>query len=81
MEHLQDVLKKSEQGLSTAEGHISSLQETQEILQKELELTQAKLRETADSLYNVEVNANSIICIYSIRQAQVVIWPSMPYME
>ncbi|KAG8123894.1 hypothetical protein E2320_019305 [Naja naja] len=54
VEHLQDVLKKSEQGLSTAEGHISSLQETQEILQKELELTQAKLRETTDSLYNVE---------------------------
>lgn len=57
MEHLQEVLKKSEQGLSTAEGHISNLQEAQEILQKELELTQAKLRETADSLYNVEVNA------------------------
>ncbi|XP_013916302.1 PREDICTED: protein FAM184A isoform X2 [Thamnophis sirtalis] len=58
VEHLQDVLKKSEQGLSTAEGHISSLQETQEILQKELELTQAKLRETADSLYNVEGELN-----------------------
>ncbi|XP_026522044.1 protein FAM184A [Notechis scutatus] len=58
VEHLQDVLKRSEQGLSTAEGHISSLQETQEILQKELELTQAKLRETADSLYNVEGELN-----------------------
>ncbi|KAK9411539.1 hypothetical protein NXF25_002714 [Crotalus adamanteus] len=58
VEHLQDVLKKSEQGLNTAEGQISSLQETQEILQKELELTQTKLRETTDSLYNVEGELN-----------------------
>nr|XP_032644929.1 protein FAM184A isoform X3 [Chelonoidis abingdonii] len=52
--HLQDLVRKSEQGLGTAEGHISNLQETQEILQKELELTRARLRETTDSLYNVE---------------------------
>ncbi|XP_056344436.1 protein FAM184A isoform X3 [Oenanthe melanoleuca] len=51
---LQDLVRKSEQGLGTAEGHISSLQEAQEILQKELELTRARLRETADSLYSVE---------------------------
>ncbi|XP_068018403.1 protein FAM184A isoform X1 [Melanerpes formicivorus] len=51
---LQDLVRKSEQGLGTAEGHISSLQETQEILQKELELTRARLRETTDSLYSVE---------------------------
>ncbi|XP_024061157.2 protein FAM184A [Terrapene carolina triunguis] len=51
---LQDLVRKSEQGLGTAEGHISNLQETQEILQKELELTRARLRETTDSLYNVE---------------------------
>ncbi|XP_042318099.1 protein FAM184A isoform X5 [Sceloporus undulatus] len=54
MGRLQDLVRKSEQGLGTAEGHISSLQETQEILQKELELTRARLRETTDSLYNVE---------------------------
>lgn len=52
---LQDLVRKSEQGLGTAEGHISSLQEAQEILQKELELTRARLRETTDSLYSVEV--------------------------
>ncbi|KAM9154417.1 protein FAM184A isoform 2-T2 [Pangshura tecta] len=51
---LQDLVRKSEQGLGTAEGHISNLQETQEILQKELELTRARLRETTDSLYNIE---------------------------
>ncbi|XP_066469947.1 protein FAM184A isoform X2 [Tiliqua scincoides] len=51
---LQELIRKSEQGLGTAEGHISNLQETQEILQKELELTRARLRETTDSLYNVE---------------------------
>uniref|UniRef100_A0A8C8RFG0 Family with sequence similarity 184 member A n=1 Tax=Pelusios castaneus TaxID=367368 RepID=A0A8C8RFG0_9SAUR len=51
---LQDLVRKSEQGLGTAEGHISSLQEAQEILQKELELTRARLRDTTDSLYNVE---------------------------
>ncbi|XP_069661233.1 protein FAM184A isoform X7 [Haliaeetus albicilla] len=51
---LQDLVRKSEQGLGTAEGHISSLQEAQEILQKELELTRARLRETTDSLYSVE---------------------------
>ncbi|XP_053138902.1 protein FAM184A isoform X2 [Hemicordylus capensis] len=54
MGRLQDLVRKSEQGLGTAEGHISNLQETQEILQKELELTRARLRETTDSLYNVE---------------------------
>ncbi|NXF46152.1 F184A protein, partial [Oceanites oceanicus] len=51
---LQDLVRKSEQGLGTAEGHISSLQEAQEILQKELELTRARLRETTDSLYSIE---------------------------
>ncbi|KAM6355292.1 protein FAM184A isoform 2-T2 [Podargus strigoides] len=51
---LQDLVRKSEQGLGTAEGHISSLQEAQEILQKELELTRGRLRETTDSLYSVE---------------------------
>ncbi|XP_030303607.1 protein FAM184A isoform X1 [Calypte anna] len=51
---LQELVRKSEQGLGTAEGHISSLQEAQEILQKELELTRARLRETTDSLYSVE---------------------------
>ncbi|XP_077157034.1 protein FAM184A isoform X4 [Paroedura picta] len=51
---LQDLVRKSEQGLGTAEGHISSLQENQEILQKELELTRTRLREATDSLYNVE---------------------------
>ncbi|KAF7253499.1 hypothetical protein EYD10_00613 [Varanus komodoensis] len=54
MDRLQDLVRKSEQGLGTAEGHISNLQETQEILQKELELTRTRLRETTDSLYNVE---------------------------
>ncbi|XP_061479699.1 protein FAM184A isoform X2 [Rhineura floridana] len=54
MGRLQDLVRKSEQGLGTAEGHISSLQQTQEILQKELELTRARLREATDSLYNVE---------------------------
>ncbi|XP_077782178.1 protein FAM184A isoform X6 [Podarcis muralis] len=54
MGRLQDLVRKSEQGLGTAEGHISNLQETQEILQKELELTRARLRETTDSLYNVQ---------------------------
>lgn len=57
MGRLQDLVRKSEQGLGNAEGHISSLQENQEILQKELELTRARLRETTDSLYNVEVTA------------------------
>ncbi|XP_074846767.1 protein FAM184A isoform X2 [Carettochelys insculpta] len=51
---LQDLVRKSEQGLGTAEGHISNLQEAQEILQKELELTRARLRETTDALYNAE---------------------------
>uniref|UniRef100_A0A8C3XHY0 Family with sequence similarity 184 member A n=1 Tax=Chelydra serpentina TaxID=8475 RepID=A0A8C3XHY0_CHESE len=51
---LQDLVRKSEQGLGTAEGHISNLQETQEMLQKELELTRVRLRETSDSLYNIE---------------------------
>ncbi|XP_067840775.1 protein FAM184A isoform X2 [Heptranchias perlo] len=51
---LQELVKKSEQGLGSAEGHISSLKDAQERLQKELDYTRAKLRETSDSLSSVQ---------------------------
>ncbi|GCB70196.1 hypothetical protein scyTo_0005628 [Scyliorhinus torazame] len=43
---LQELVKKSEQGLGSAEGHISSLKNAQERLQNDLDSCRAKLRET-----------------------------------
>ncbi|XP_078068850.1 protein FAM184A isoform X3 [Mustelus asterias] len=51
---LQELVKKSEQGLGSAEGHISSLKNAQERLQKDLDSSRAKLRETSDSLSSVQ---------------------------
>ncbi|XP_029338796.1 protein FAM184A isoform X6 [Mus caroli] len=51
---LQDLVRKSEQGLGSAEGLISSLQDSQERLQSELDLTKGRLKETKDALLNVE---------------------------
>ncbi|XP_048453444.1 protein FAM184A isoform X2 [Rhincodon typus] len=51
---LQELVKKSEQGLGSAEGHISSLKDAQERLQKDLDSTRVKLRETSDSLSTVQ---------------------------
>ncbi|XP_033872821.3 protein FAM184A-like isoform X2 [Acipenser ruthenus] len=47
---LQELVKKSEQGLVSAEGHISSLKDAQEKLHNELDSTRARLRETSNSL-------------------------------
>nr|XP_016811712.1 protein FAM184A isoform X3 [Pan troglodytes] len=52
--HLQDMVRKSEQGLGSAEGLIASLQDSQERLQNELDLTKDSLKETKDALLNVE---------------------------
>uniref|UniRef100_A0A4X2M9P2 Family with sequence similarity 184 member A n=1 Tax=Vombatus ursinus TaxID=29139 RepID=A0A4X2M9P2_VOMUR len=52
--HLQDMVNKSEQGLGSAEGVISDLQDSHRQLQNELDLTKVKLRETTDSLLNLE---------------------------
>nr|XP_033794383.1 protein FAM184A isoform X6 [Geotrypetes seraphini] len=52
--HLQDLVRKNEQGLGSAEGHIFSLKEAQDRLQKELDLTRSRLRETSDSLFNIQ---------------------------
>ncbi|XP_072355481.1 protein FAM184A isoform X9 [Scyliorhinus torazame] len=51
---LQELVKKSEQGLGSAEGHISSLKNAQERLQNDLDSCRAKLRETSDSLASVQ---------------------------
>uniref|UniRef100_A0A2K5L7A0 Family with sequence similarity 184 member A n=1 Tax=Cercocebus atys TaxID=9531 RepID=A0A2K5L7A0_CERAT len=51
---LQDLVRKSEQGLGSAEGLIASLQDSQERLQNELDLTKDSLKETKDALLNVE---------------------------
>uniref|UniRef100_A0A8D2EHE5 Family with sequence similarity 184 member A n=1 Tax=Theropithecus gelada TaxID=9565 RepID=A0A8D2EHE5_THEGE len=52
---LQDLVRKSEQGLGSAEGLIASLQDSQERLQNELDLTKDSLKETKDALLNVEL--------------------------
>lgn len=52
---LQDLVKKSEQGLGSAECHITSLKDAQDRLQNELDITRERLRETSDSLFTVQV--------------------------
>ncbi|XP_040206254.1 protein FAM184A isoform X1 [Rana temporaria] len=51
---LQDLVKKSEQGLGSAECHITSLKDAQDRLQNELDVTRERLRETSDSLFAVQ---------------------------
>ncbi|XP_073483267.1 protein FAM184A isoform X4 [Aquarana catesbeiana] len=51
---LQDLVKKSEQGLGSAECHITSLKDAQDRLQNELDMTRERLRETSDSLFAVQ---------------------------
>ncbi|XP_055491715.1 protein FAM184A-like isoform X2 [Leucoraja erinacea] len=51
---LQELVKKSEHGLGSAEGHISSLKDAQKKLKEELDRTRIKLRETSDSFSSVQ---------------------------
>ncbi|XP_041109035.1 protein FAM184A isoform X1 [Polyodon spathula] len=51
---LQELVIKSEQGLGSAEGHISSLKDAQEKLHNELDSTRANLRETSNSLKTLQ---------------------------
>ncbi|KAG9493424.1 protein FAM184A isoform X3 [Eleutherodactylus coqui] len=51
---LQDLVKKSEQGLGSAECHITNLKDAQDRLQNELDVTRERLRETSDSLFAVQ---------------------------
>ncbi|XP_041418185.1 family with sequence similarity 184 member A L homeolog isoform X3 [Xenopus laevis] len=51
---LQDLVTKSKQGLGSAECHITSLKDTQDRLQKELDVTSERLRETNNSLFAVQ---------------------------
>uniref|UniRef100_A0A8C5QCB9 Family with sequence similarity 184 member A n=1 Tax=Leptobrachium leishanense TaxID=445787 RepID=A0A8C5QCB9_9ANUR len=51
---LQDLVNKSEQGLGTAECHITSLKDAQDRLQNELDVTRGRLRDTSDSLFAVQ---------------------------
>lgn len=55
IDHLQDLVRKSKQGLGSAEGLIASLQDSQERLQNELDLAKGRLKDTKDALLNVEV--------------------------
>ncbi|XP_016392957.1 protein FAM184A-like [Sinocyclocheilus rhinocerous] len=47
---LQELTKQGEQGLSSAEGHISNLKDAQKKLLEELDATRARLRETSNLL-------------------------------
>uniref|UniRef100_A0A8C5L8S8 Family with sequence similarity 184, member A n=1 Tax=Jaculus jaculus TaxID=51337 RepID=A0A8C5L8S8_JACJA len=53
---LQNLVRKSEQGLGSAEGLIASLQDSQNRLQSELDVTKSRLKETKDTLVNVEIH-------------------------
>ncbi|XP_073931669.1 protein FAM184A isoform X3 [Castor canadensis] len=65
---LQDLVRKSEQGLGSAEGLIASLQDSQERLQNELDLTKGRLKETKHTLLNVEAG---IHCKVFVLQAEL----------
>ncbi|XP_071019018.1 protein FAM184A-like isoform X1 [Oncorhynchus clarkii lewisi] len=47
---LQELVKEGEQGMGSAEGHISNLKEAQDKLVEELDATRARLRETSNLL-------------------------------
>nr|XP_029532677.1 protein FAM184A-like isoform X3 [Oncorhynchus nerka] len=47
---LQELVKEGEQGMGTAEGHITNLKEAQDKLAEELDATRARLRETSNLL-------------------------------
>lgn len=64
------MVSKSEQGLGSAEGLIASLQDSQERLQNELDLTKGRLKETKDALLNVEVMSLSY-CNLNISEVKI----------
>uniref|UniRef100_A0A8C7UWQ2 Family with sequence similarity 184 member A n=1 Tax=Oncorhynchus mykiss TaxID=8022 RepID=A0A8C7UWQ2_ONCMY len=52
---LQELVKEGEQGMGSAEGHISNLKEAQDKLVEELDATRARLRETSNLLTALQV--------------------------
>uniref|UniRef100_A0A4W5NKP8 Family with sequence similarity 184 member A n=1 Tax=Hucho hucho TaxID=62062 RepID=A0A4W5NKP8_9TELE len=52
---LQELVKEGEQGMGTAEGHITNLKEAQDKLAEELDATRARLRETSNLLTALQV--------------------------
>ena len=64
------MVSKSEQGLGSAKGLIASLQDSQERLQNELDLTKGRLKETKDALLNVEVMSLSY-CNLNISEVKI----------
>uniref|UniRef100_A0A8C8LYP7 Protein FAM184A/B N-terminal domain-containing protein n=1 Tax=Oncorhynchus tshawytscha TaxID=74940 RepID=A0A8C8LYP7_ONCTS len=54
---LQELVKEGEQGMGSAEGHISNLKEAQDKLVEELDATRARLRETSNLLTALQVRA------------------------
>lgn len=62
------MVSRSEQGLGSAEGLIASLQDSQERLQNDLDLTKGRLKETEDALLNAEVM--SLSC-YNLNISEV----------
>uniref|UniRef100_A0A671MGA7 Protein FAM184A-like n=1 Tax=Sinocyclocheilus anshuiensis TaxID=1608454 RepID=A0A671MGA7_9TELE len=50
MANSEELMKQGEQGLSSAEGHISNLKDAQKKLLEELDATRARLRETSNLL-------------------------------
>ncbi|KAG5846652.1 hypothetical protein ANANG_G00117260 [Anguilla anguilla] len=56
---LQELVKEGEQGLGSAEGHISSLKEAQENLLVELDATRSRLRETSNLLTALQCEMES----------------------
>ena len=56
---LQELLREGEQGLGSAAGQISTLQEAQDKLLEELDATRARLRETSNLLTALQVHTHT----------------------
>lgn len=52
---LQELVKQGEQGLGSADSHITSLKDAQKKLLEELDATRARLRETSNLLTALQV--------------------------
>uniref|UniRef100_A0A4W5NFN0 Family with sequence similarity 184 member A n=1 Tax=Hucho hucho TaxID=62062 RepID=A0A4W5NFN0_9TELE len=58
---LQELVKEGEQGMGTAEGHITNLKEAQDKLAEELDATRARLRETSNLLTALQQHEAKVI--------------------
>lgn len=67
---LQELVKQGEQGLGSAEGHISNLKDAQKKLLEELDATRARLRETSNLLTALQVYYQKLLLLKKIKKCK-----------